>query len=206
MFHDTHIHLEMLLDNLKMSNFRGEMEFLENSLWQKSLENNSLSNQNQTNLCQYFDKINQIKITKEQKSKIVELFQNHEFAIHSTVNFANFGLVYQLFSDFPKIKFLFGSHPEIVNTDFDLEKYLENQQNFLNFWTQNQNQNELNLGKIGSQNNSVNSLNLEKNLENTQHNSLILDSNWSQKIIGIGEIGLDYFYTKDQNLIKIQQK
>ena len=105
------------------------------------------------------------------------------------------------------------THPEIVNVDFDLEKYLANQQNFLNFWI---NQNELNLGKISSQNNqnwqinsqnnSVNNLNLEKNLENLQHNSLILDSNWSEKITGIGEIGLDYFYTKDQNLIKIQQK
>lgn len=195
----------MLLDKLKMSNF-GKTEILE-SCWQKNLENNNLDNNSQnsqdnlqknqrkylnsdqdyTCLVEYFDKIAQIKISPAQKIKIEELFQNHEFAIHSTVNFGNFGLVYQLFSGFDKIKFLFGSHPEIVNIDFDLEKYLTNQQSFLKLWMQKYNSNSANNANSQASNPNVN-------------------FNWSRKIVGIGEIGLDYFYTKDQNLIKIQQK
>lgn len=286
MFHDTHIHLEMLLDKLKMSDFRQNLEILENFLWQKNLEkdliknseSNSKSNlqflsQNQAlanilqinsnshlqiskntnqqflkqnseenlgNLSQYFDKINQIKITKEQQNKIEELFQNHQFAIHSTVNFANFGLVYQLFESFDKIKFLFGSHPEIVNANFDLEKYLTNQQTFLNIWTQKwtqtqniQTQNQPNFDKNNYQDNLknnqklknlnstknwtnnltknstanfINNTNYNTNYDSKNSNSHISNSNWSKKVVGIGEIGLDYFYTKDQNLIKIQQK
>lgn len=210
MFHDTHIHLEMLLDKLKMSNF-GKTEILENC-WQKNLENNNSQNlqdnsqlnlqknqrkylnsdQDYACLVEYFDKIAQIKISPAQKIKIEELFQNHEFAIHSTVNFGNFGLVYQLFSGFDKIKFLFGSHPEIVNTDFDLEKYLTNQQSFLKLWMQKYNSNYAN---------NANSKNTNSQASNPNANS-----NWSRKIVGIGEIGLDYFYTKDQILVKIQQK
>ena len=210
MFHDTHIHLEMLLDKLKMSNF-GKINILE-KCWQKNLENNNSQNsqdnsqlnlqknqrkslnldQDCTCLVEYFDKIDQIKISPAQKIKIEELFQNHEFAIHSTVNFSNFGLVYNLFSGFDKIKFLFGSHPEIVNADFDLEKYLTNQQSFLKLWMQKYNSNSTN--NINSKNTNSQVSNLNKN------------SNWTRKIVGIGEIGLDYFYTKDQNLVKIQQK
>ena len=95
--------------------------------------------------------------------KIDELLINHSFVIHSTVSTTNFHLVKELFQNNPKVKYLFGSHPEIVVAGFDLEEYLKTQK-------------------------------------------LYLGSNPDLGLVGIGEIGLDYHYTQDKYLHKIQQQ
>ena len=95
---------------------------------------------------------------------ISKLLQNHQFALQSTVSTSNFLEVYELFQSIHKVKYFLGSHPEIVNNDFDLEDYLAAQQ-----------------------------LQIQK-------------YNIPHKIIGIGEIGLDYHYTQDIHLISTQKK
>ena len=95
---------------------------------------------------------------------ISELLQNHQFALQSTVSTSNFLEVYELFQNIHKVKYFLGSHPEIVNNDFDIEDYLVQQQLYI-----------------------------------TKHSI-------KNKIIGIGEIGLDYHYTQDTKLNEIQKK
>jgi TatD DNase family protein len=143
MLHDTHVHLEMLLSKLELLD--GMREYDEKSA--------------QTNL------------SNEAKQTLETLIYNHDFLLHSTVSTSNFQYVTQLFEGFDKIKYFVGSHPEIVNLDFDLGKYLTEQKDFL------ENHPEIKEG-------------LYKN----------------QKIVGIGEVGLDYHYTQDPQLIQIQKE
>ncbi len=140
LLHDTHIHLEMLLEKLKIGeNFR-DYQY-------------SKKSQNQTSL----------QLNNEQKIAIDEALINHQFVIQSTVSTDNFDLVWQLFKTSPKIYFLLGSHPELVNKDFNLEIYLNKQNQYLE---------EIN----------------------------------PSKLCGIGEVGLDYYYTKKPDLIELQKK
>jgi TatD DNase family protein len=90
---------------------------------------------------------------------------NHEWIIHPTVSIQNLELALKLFYPEPKIKFLLGAHPEIVDQDFDFSSYCSYLDN-----------------KI-------------KDLE-------VL---FPERLIGIGEIGLDYFYTQDQEIIQKQK-
>ena len=108
LLHDTHTHLEMLLEKLKIGeNFR-DYEY-------------SKKSQNQISL----------QLNQEQKSAIDEALINHQFVIQSTLSTDNFDLVWQLFKANPKIFFLLGSHPEIVNEGFNLEIYISKQNQYL---------------------------------------------------------------------------
>jgi TatD DNase family protein len=107
--------------------------------------------------------------TEQQKLKdkvlsVGEFIVNHNFLIHPTVSTENFQTSYYLFNQFTNVWFLLGSHPEIVNKNFDLQSYLKNQKRVLN------------------------SSNFKRNL-----------------LIGIGEVGLDYFYTQDKQIITLQK-
>ena len=89
----------------------------------------------------------------------------HEWIIHPTVSIQNLELVLKLFYIEPKIYFLLGAHPEIVDADFDFKDYCSN---------------------------------LEYKLKE-------LKTLYPDRLLGIGEIGLDYFYTQDREIIKKQK-
>jgi TatD DNase family protein len=143
MFHDTHVHLEMLLNKFELLDSERELDEL---------------NTNK-------------ELSIEAKNKLVKLIENHAFLLQSTVSTSNFQFVAHLFQDFDKIKYFLGSHPEIVNKDFDLQQYLKEQTHFLKIHP------EIKQGKYANQN-----------------------------VVGIGEVGLDYHYTQDPELIQTQKE
>jgi TatD family hydrolase len=63
---------------------------------------------------------------------------NHELIIQPGISTENFYLNYHLFSHDMRITFLLGSHPDMVNQYFDVKKYLEKQQQAVNFVVENQ--------------------------------------------------------------------
>lgn len=106
--HDTHVHLDILLAFLKMiPEIREEAE-----------EDNFLPNLSDQK---------RVEIV----AKIDDLLANHDFVIQSTVSFKNFQFVQKLLGKNPKIKYLLGSHPELVTENFDLQKYLRDQVEFV---------------------------------------------------------------------------
>ena len=131
MLHDTHVHLEMLLEKLELLDLN-------------------------------------IKPTNEQQvlveKKITELLINHEFVIHSTVSTQNYKYVSTLLQNIPKVKYLLGSHPELVNENYNVNEFLQEQKDF------------------------IQSLNGDLT-----------------KIVGLGECGLDYFYTQNKDIISNQK-
>jgi TatD family hydrolase len=151
-FYDSHVHLDILLQMLKiLPKSQKEISF-------KSLNLN-------------------ISEIKKIESKINFLLQNHGFVLHSTVSYQNFDLVYKLFKNIKKVKFLFGTHPELVKENFDVKDYL-NQQNIF-------------VKEI-----------LKPLLEKQKTEQGLV---WDKRILGIGECGLDYFYTQDLELKKSQK-
>ena len=181
MIHDTHVHFEILLSKLDLLD--GMREYDEDSA--------------------------DTELSENAKSKLAKLIANHEFLLHSTVSTKNFIYVTDLFKDFSKIKFFFGSHPEIVNADFNLPKYLENQRKFIEanpvFGSFKQK-----LSKVNSEESSHREV-AAKLTEGAQTDNLICYSKHkinfqSQILVGIGEVGLDYHYTQELNLIKTQKK
>jgi TatD DNase family protein len=143
MLHDTHVHLEMLLSKLELLDGMRE----------------------------YDEKSAQTSLSQEAKQTLERLISNHDFLLHSTVSTSNFQYVTKLFEGFDKIKYFLGSHPEIVNSNFDLQKYLSEQKQFL---------------------------------EN--HPEIRKSVYKNQQIVGIGEVGLDYHYTQDPQLIQTQKE
>ena len=134
--HDTHTHLEMLLNKL-----------------------NLIADQ------RYFDDNNQgFELSMYVKNQLGDMLINHSWVLQSTVSTDNYVFVSKLLADFEKVKFFVGSHPEIVNADFDLSQYLLLQQ------------------------------------------KLDLSDFDDKRIVGIGEIGLDYHYTQDPLLINKQKQ
>ncbi|MFM7856218.1 MAG: TatD family hydrolase [Flammeovirgaceae bacterium] len=107
-FHDTHVHLDILLAFLKViPEIREEIEeegFL-----------SILSHQKQVEIV----------------AKIDELLVNHDFVIQSTISYTNYDFVQKLLGKNSKIKYLLGSHPELVSQKFDLQKYLRGQAEFV---------------------------------------------------------------------------
>lgn len=85
--HDTHAHLELLLERLGL------------------LEEGGL------------------ELSKEGGSYLTEHLRSHEFVIQPTLSHDNFVRVKSLFQSFPMVHYLYGAHPEIVDSEFNIEKY-----------------------------------------------------------------------------------
>jgi TatD family hydrolase len=151
-FYDSHVHLDILLQML---------EILPKSQKEITFESLNLD----------------ISETKKIESKINFLLQNHHLALHSTVSYQNFDLVYKLFRNIKKVKFLFGTHPELVRENFDVKSYLVRQNIFVE--------------------KTLKPLLIKQKTEQPLF--------WQKQILGIGECGLDYFYTQDLELIKSQK-
>lgn len=117
---------------------------------------------------------------KAVKFQIEDLLKNHDFVWHSTVSFENLLMVWYLFGVIEKIWYLFGSHPEIVKEGFNVDKYLKDQ---AEVWD------KIKRGE------SVSLYGME-----------IKTKGLYQKIVGIGEVGLDYYYTQNPELIKLQKQ
>lgn len=100
-------------------------------------------------------------------TKLDELLSKHEFIIQATVSTKNYLEVRKLFSDSNKIYFLLGSHPEIIDTNFDVENYLTEQNQLLK-----------------------------------QNPNFFKD----ERLVGIGEIGLDYYYSQDPEIWNKQKQ
>ncbi|GEM_PF-535202 len=150
--HDTHAHLEMLLQRLDVLTLQDREEFDPQNL--PTFPNSILDN----------------------------LLASHHFIIQATTSTKNFLLTYQLLSYNPKIKFIIGSHPELISENFDVDGYLREQKELL-----------------------------EQNgfLKKNEFGDLILNTGETDefgltKIVGIGECGLDYHYTQDKNIIRKQ--
>ncbi len=94
-----------------------------------------------------------------------QLLQNHDWFVQVGVSIQNFDLVYKLFDPNKKIKYIFGSHPELVDNEFIPASYLKNYQDYIT------------------------------------SNSTFSD----KQVVGMGEIGLDYYYSQDPQIIKKQQ-
>jgi TatD DNase family protein len=147
--YDTHAHLDLFLHkNGFWPNLREEepVELL-------SLENHNLEDY-------------AINFGIQEQSFIEEHIEKHDWIIQPTVSTFNFLQCWKLSAN-PKIYLLLGSHPEIVQKDFDL-------QNYLNF-----------------QNLAIEFIKSKPELKN--------------KLIGIGECGLDYFYSQEPNIIQTQK-
>lgn len=139
--HDTHLHLDVLLQKL------GHLPS------DKILEQN-------------LDSVQLPILSDQAYTELNTLLQNHQLAIQSTGSTKNLQIVHQLLNGrIPQLRFLLGSHPEIVNSEFDLNNYLEIQTKFV----------AKSLPKLNN-------------------------------IVGIGECGLDYFYTQDSTLIQTQKQ
>lgn len=96
-----------------------------------------------------------------------KLLANHRWVIQATSSMDNFKQVQTDFLDNPKIYFLAGSHPEIVDQDFSVQEYLKKQKQ-----------------------------ELKPFLENPK----------KYRLVGIGECGLDYFYSQDKEIINKQKE
>ena len=191
--HDSHVHLDILLQKI------GILPDLKREIDLQNLD---------------------LTPTKKQEiqTKIQDLLQNHNFVLHSTVSTKNFELVFELFKDLTKVKFLVGSHPELVNDKFDLKNYLSYQENFIQKTLKPLVQKQKNFEpKSLSEKENVENLQEPKQIQNgfqSNSNQINFDSNpdfnfnsnFKQKILGIGECGLDYFYTQDKSLMKTQKE
>ncbi|MBC7471817.1 MAG: TatD family hydrolase [candidate division SR1 bacterium] len=70
---------------------------------------------------------NDITYLKYDKNELELYISNHELIIQPTISTNNFYLNFKLFSSDPRFVFLLGSHPDMVNDDFDSDSYLEKQ-------------------------------------------------------------------------------
>jgi TatD DNase family protein len=132
MFHDTHAHVDLLLQKL-----------------------GHLPPERGLNLEQF---PGLAKHSKLDPQLVDGLLKEHDWVIQPSISTANFILNQRLWVKFPKIYLLLGSHPEIVEDDFDLPAYLDNQRDLV--------------------------LQLES------------DETIFNQVIGVGEVGLDYFHGK----------
>lgn len=101
LIHDTHVHLDLLLQFLGVfPDIRTTSQFILDPLLQAQ--------------CQ---------------TEIDKHLQNHAFVVQSTVSTKNFELIQKLLpaETNPKLRLLLGAHPEEVNSEFNLNKFLEYQ-------------------------------------------------------------------------------
>ncbi len=137
MLHDTHAHLDLLLQKLGYLPDKNDLD----------LEHGSLKHISEFEL---------------DKTRVEDMVKMHEFIINPSVSTDNFSINYTLFHSFSQIFLLLGSHPEIVNEKFSVEKYLDDQRDVI--------------------------VQIES------------DQAMFSKLLGIGEVGLDYHYTQDSEI------
>lgn len=101
-YYDSHSHIDLFLQKMGLLDHGREFD----------LENISQ---------------NDIVSLKYDKNKLEPYISNHELIIQPTISTNNFYLNYKLFSADPRFVFLLGSHPDMVNDDFDSDGYLEKQ-------------------------------------------------------------------------------
>jgi TatD DNase family protein len=112
LFHDTHVHLDMLLAKL---NFLPDGRVLE-----------GLSNED------FEFELGKTALSDSASRKLESLIIDHEFLCHSTCSTKNYLVCNKLFNAFDKVKFFLGSHPDIVDDKFELESYLDFQTQMIN--------------------------------------------------------------------------
>ncbi len=148
MLHDTHLHLDLILE--KLINI--------NEIKKEQINNNAT-----------------ISLINNIHNKLDELLQKHNWVIQIGVDKSTFTHNYNLFKTNSKVFFSIGMHPETLDFDFRQKQ--------------------------------------DQNLEGKNKNLYfqdILDLNWMEnyfnndKIIAIGECGLDYYYTNDVKIKKLQ--
>jgi TatD DNase family protein len=134
--YDTHAHLDLLLQ--KLGGLPGGRD---------------LNVEHITN--------SEIQQLQADTSHIKPLIADHELIIQPGISTQNFYLNYTLFQSFHNVVFMLGSHPDMVDDEFDIDTYLELQQKAVSF---------------------------------IETNNLIE----KKQLVGIGEVGLDYFHIKTQ--------
>jgi TatD DNase family protein len=136
--HETHGHLDLLLNRLEL------------------IPNRDAD----------FDVLAQISDLDGVFEKVQELLTNHVLFIQPTVSHSNLEFNYKMWNGFERIKVLIGSHPEIVDEEFSVKQYRNEQEQVLS--------------------------------------NIMDDESWRSRIIGIGECGLDYYYSQDIEIKKKQ--
>jgi len=147
--YDTHAHLDLFLhQNGFWPNLREEepVELL-------SPENHNLEDY-------------AINFGLQEQNFIDKHIENHDWIVQPTVSSFNFLQSWKLIAN-PKIYLLLGSHPEIVQKNFDLKNYL--------------------------------------NFQNLVIEFIKSKPELKTRLIGIGECGLDYFYSQEPKIIQTQK-
>jgi TatD DNase family protein len=152
LLHDTHAHLDMLLQKLGLLTDYPELDL-------------------QTADPEI------IRKTDYDRSRLDELLTKQEFIFQSCVTAKNLLSSVYLFEHNPKVKFLLGSHPDMVKEGFDLREYLRENKEIVNIYK----------GESKATPKST----ISKVLQ--------------ERLVGIGEIGLDYYWVKEGKYQKIQQ-
>jgi TatD DNase family protein len=105
MYHDTHVHLELLLQKLGHLPSERDLDSYNGTFKSETIELD--------------------------ENIVNNILEHHEFVIQSTVSTDNFNFVYNLLNFSNKIYYLIGSHPEIVDKKFSVEKYLDAQRDLV---------------------------------------------------------------------------
>jgi TatD family hydrolase len=126
---------------------------------------------------------------------LLQLFKKHAFAIQATVDNNNFESMWNSLLKIPFIHILAGAHPEIVTLDFDVDQFL-NQQKLL----------------LSTLNLSTSAIIRTELIDPDTYWALSMANSkklfpqlGTYKFVGLGEVGLDYFYTQDSRIIAKQQ-
>ena len=150
---DTHAHLDLLLKHQGFWPKLREDDLLDED---SKLENKAAGN---------FEKY-ALDYSEEVKIYLDKQLQNHKWVIQPTVSSFNFLQSCPLLSN-NKIWILLGTHPEIVQPNFDLNQYLSFQEKVVDF--------------------------------------ILSKPEIKRKLVGIGECGLDYFYSQEEAIISTQK-
>jgi TatD DNase family protein len=106
MYHDTHAHLDLLLQ--KLGYLPSYPEFNPETVSDEEIDGSNV-----------------------EISAIDELLKYHEWIVQPSVSNQNFLLCHHLFQNVEKVYFLFGAHPDMVDANFSIEQYLSKQNTLL---------------------------------------------------------------------------